>query len=90
MFSVSGGPEKASSGGLKAFLNGKLVHAARGPRDFAINQDKVEIMFKPGYELNLFVFKVENSGRGWKFQARVSALDGDMPWGSEHELPGAK
>ena len=79
-----------SSGGLKAFLNGKLVHTAKGPRDFAFNQDKVEIMFKPGYELNLYVFKVQNSGKGWKLQARTSGLDGGTPWGSEHELPGAK
>lgn len=79
-----------SSGGLKAFLNGQLVHTAKGPRDFAFNQDKVEIMFKPGFELNLYLFKVVNSGKGWKLQARTSGLDGGMPWGSEHELPGAK
>ena len=79
-----------SSGGLKAFLNGKLVHTAKGPRDFAFNQDKAEIMFNPGFELNLYLFKVENSGKGWKLQARVTGLDGSTPWGSEHELPGAK
>jgi hypothetical protein len=79
-----------SSGGLKAYLNGTLIHTAKGPRDFALNQDKVQIMFKPGFELNLYLFKVENSGKGWKFQARTSTLDGGTPWGSEHELPGAK
>ena len=79
-----------SSGGLKAWVNGKLVHTARGPRDFAFNQDKADITVKPGFDWNLYVFKVQNSGRGWKFQARVAGPDLGIPWGSQHALPGAK
>jgi len=79
-----------SSGGLKAWVNGKLVHTARGARDFAFNQDKADITVKPGFDWNLYVFKVQNSGRGWKFQARVAGPDQGIPWGSQHALPGAK
>ncbi|MCY2928370.1 MAG: hypothetical protein NTV86_02540 [Planctomycetota bacterium] len=79
-----------STGNMKAFLNGKLVHTAKGPRDLAFNQDKALVTFKEGYELNLYVFKVQNSAKGWKLQARIAGLDGGMPWGSQHELPGAK
>ena len=79
-----------STGPLKAFLNGKLVHSFKGDRDLAFNQDKALITFKEGYELNTYVFKVQNSPKGWKLQARIAGLDGSMPWGSQHELPGAK
>ena len=38
----------------------------------------------------MYVFKVQNTADGWKIQARVSAKDGGIPWGSHHALPGAK
>lgn len=79
-----------SSGSLKAWLNGQLVQTAKGERDFAFNQDATDISFKPDYVENLYLFKVQNSGKGWKFQARASGPNLEMPWGSQHVLPGAK
>jgi hypothetical protein len=81
-----------SAGPNKAYLNGDLVYTNKTSREFAFNLDKVEIGFKPGYSWNLYVFKVQNTDKGWKFQARVTPLQDDEgnPWGSAHMLPGAK
>jgi hypothetical protein len=79
-----------SNGGLKAWLNGQPVHTARGARDFAFNQDTADVTFLPDFVENPYLFKVQSSDKGWKFQARVSGANYEMPWGSRHILPGAK
>ncbi len=80
-----------ANGGVKAWLNGRLVQDTPRPaRDFAFNQHGCDVSFKPGYVENLYLFKVQNTARGWRFQARVAGPAMAMPWGSAHVLPGAQ
>jgi hypothetical protein len=45
---------------------------------------------EPGFSWNLFVFKVQNVGGQWKFQARLRNQDGTQPWGARFALPSAE
>ena len=59
------------------------------PSLFAFNTLKTTLAFREGFSVNLHVFKVQKSEKGWKFQARVSGENLAMPWGAQHPLIGA-
>lgn len=79
-----------SNGGVRVWLNDHLVADTRHDRDFAFNLDAAAVAFRPGYVENTYLFKLQSTARGWKFQARVAGPALAMPWGSTHVLPGAE
>jgi hypothetical protein len=82
--------DMGSSGGMKAWANGQLIHGVGGKREFKFNTDTVKMTLEPGFSWNLFVFKVQNVGGQWKFQARLRNQDGTQPWGARFALPSAE
>jgi HEAT repeat protein len=66
--------EIGSDDGVKAWLNGNLVHSNLVNRGVAPAQDKVEVTLKQGW--NSLMLKVVQSGGGWAFCAGFAAPDG--------------
>ena len=66
--------ECGSDDGIKIWLNGAVVHDNDVPRSFQLNQDKVKITLKEGW--NPLLVKVVNGGGGWEAAVRLRAADG--------------
>ncbi len=63
-----------SDDGVKAWLNGAVVHSNNTDRFAVIDQDRAPIKLKKG--ANLLMLKVTQGGGGWLACARVVSLDG--------------
>ncbi|HUT31948.1 MAG TPA: HEAT repeat domain-containing protein [Planctomycetota bacterium] len=66
--------ECGSDDGIKIWLNGTVVHDKDVPRSFALNEDKVKITLKEGW--NPLLVKVVNGGGGWEAAVRLTAPEG--------------
>ncbi len=66
--------EIGSDDGVKVWLNGKVVHDKDVPRSFTLNEDKVPVDLKAGW--NELLVKVVQGGGGWCVAVRVCAADG--------------
>ena len=71
--------ELGSDDGVKAWLNGKLVHANNVARAAKPYTDKANVTLKAGW--NLLLLKVTQNDSPWEFCARICARDG-KPLGS--------
>jgi HEAT repeat protein len=63
-----------SDDGVKAWLNGKLVHANDVSRGLQEGQDKVKVTFEEGW--NTLLLKITQGGGDWSAAARVRAAGG--------------
>jgi HEAT repeat protein len=63
-----------SDDGVKAWLNGKLVHANNVDRGDVADQDKVAIRLEKG--TNELLLKITQGGGGWSAHARIVGADG--------------
>jgi len=75
--SASGGParlELGSDDGVKAWLNGQLVHANNVARAAIPYTDKADITLKAGW--NPLLMKITQNQIPWEFCARLCARDG--------------
>ncbi len=70
-----------SDDGVKAWLNGELVHAHSVARPVRQNEDKVDVALKEG--TNTLLLKVVQGGGGWGWSARFRARDGGPLPGTE-------
>jgi len=75
--------EIGSDDGVKAWLNGQVVHDKDVPRSLVINEDKVKVALKKGW--NDLLLKVTQGGGGWEVCARVRAADGSKLEGLRHK-----
>jgi len=66
--------EVGTDDGIKLWLNGKLIHVNDVPRSLTINEDKVQIKLKKGW--NSLLLRVTEGGGGWEACARIRAADG--------------
>jgi HEAT repeat protein len=66
--------ELGSDDGVKAWLNGKQVHANNAARAVKQGEDKVKISLKPGS--NVLLLKITQGGGDWAACARLRAADG--------------
>jgi hypothetical protein len=62
-----------SSDSIKVWLNGELVHEKWTSRDVEIDDDYVEVAFKPG--MNQLVLKIQNRGGRWGFCCQLRGDD---------------
>ncbi len=60
--------------GVKAWLNGKLIHANNAARGVVVDQDKVEVSLQEG--MNELLLKVTNGGGDWGAVVRFVGQDG--------------
>jgi HEAT repeat protein len=65
-----------SDDGVKAWLNGKVVHANNRDRGHTALEDRVKVELKEGW--NAIMLKVVNVGGGWGFSARVRGPAGHI------------
>jgi hypothetical protein len=63
-----------SDDGVKAWLNGTVVHSNNTDRFAVPDQDRVPIRLKKGP--NLLLLKITQGGGGWSACARVVGVDG--------------
>jgi len=63
-----------SDDGVKAWLNGEVVHANNISRAIASKPDKVKITLKPGW--NELLLKVTQNNMGWGFGVRLTDTNG--------------
>jgi len=63
-----------SDDGIKAWLNGTLVHANNVDRGWVADQDAASVKLVQG--TNEFMFKVTQGGGGWGASARLVGTDG--------------
>jgi len=66
--------EVGTDDGVKVWVNDKLVHVKDVPRSLQINQDKVPVTLKEGW--NTLLLRVTEGGGDWAACARVRAADG--------------
>ncbi len=66
--------ELGSDDGVKAWLNGKLVHANNASRPAELGQDAVDVTLKAGE--NTLLLKINQGGGNWAACARLRATDG--------------
>ncbi|MBN2450534.1 MAG: HEAT repeat domain-containing protein, partial [Lentisphaeria bacterium] len=65
--------EVGSDDGVKAWLNGKVVHENNVPRAFTWCEDSVKVSLDAGD--NVLLLKVTQGGGDWAANARIRALD---------------
>jgi hypothetical protein len=63
-----------SDDGLKAWLNGEVVHSHNVDRGLVVDQDRAPIKLKQG--ANQLVLKITQGGGGWAACARIVAANG--------------
>lgn len=63
-----------SDDGVKAWLNGQVVHSHNVDRGMAVDQDAAWVHLRPG--TNHLVLKVSQGGGGWAVAARLVDLEG--------------
>jgi len=66
--------DMGSDDGIKAWLNGKLVHASSAPRAAIPYTDKVRVKLKAGW--NPLLLKITQNNVPWEFCARITAAKG--------------
>lgn len=66
--------ELGSDDGIKAWLNGAIVHANNAVRPCSPGQDKVSVLLKKGE--NALLLKVTQGGGDWAVVARLRGADG--------------
>ena len=66
--------QMGSDDGIKAWLNGKLVHANNVPRAAIPYTDKVDVALEKGW--NPLLLKITQNQIPWEFCARICARDG--------------
>ncbi len=75
--------ELGSDDGIKAWLNGKVVHANNTDRGLTARQDIAKIALREGW--NELLLKVTNAGGGWAFSCRIRQRDGSELEGLKFE-----
>lgn len=73
-----------SDDGIKAWLNGKVVHANNVDRGWVADQDAAGVKLAAG--TNEFLFKITQGGGGWTASARLVGIDG-QPIRDLQEVP---
>jgi len=63
-----------SDDGIKAWLNGQLVHANNATRGLQVDQDLVPVQLKAGW--NTLLLKITQGGGDWAFSCSVTMPDG--------------
>ena len=66
--------EIGTDDGVKVWLNGHVVHDLDVPRSLTINEDKVKVALKKGW--NALLLKVTQGGGDWSACCRIRAADG--------------
>ena len=66
--------EMGSDDGIKAWLNGKLVHANNVARGTVRGSDTVNVALEKGW--NSLLLKITQNNGPWSFGARVGKRDG--------------
>jgi len=66
--------EFGSDDGIKAWLNGVVIHANNTIRAITLDEDKVEVTLKQG--CNTLMLKITQGSSDWAASARMRALDG--------------
>jgi HEAT repeat protein len=66
--------ELGTDDGVKAWLNGHLVHAHNVARPLTIGSDRVPVTLQPGW--NTLLLKITQNNLGWEFTARFIRPDG--------------
>jgi HEAT repeat protein len=66
--------ELGSDDGVKAWLNGRLVHANNASRALQPGSDKVDVTLRQGW--NPLLLKVTQNTAGWEFCVRLAGPDG--------------
>lgn len=66
--------EIGTDDGVTVWLNGKLIHVKEVPRSLKVNEDKVAVKFKAGW--NTLLVRVSQGGGGWDACVRVRTTDG--------------
>jgi putative heme-binding domain-containing protein len=74
-----------SAGGIKVWVNGKLVHDKPGPRELLARQDAVGVRFEAG--VNRILVKTEQTAAGWGFILEVDNADNRLPEVTDSSLP---
>jgi len=74
-----------SDDGIKAWLNGEVVHSHNVDRGMVVDQDRAPIKLKPG--TNLLLLKVTQGGGGWAACARILSATGQPIDGLRVEIP---
>jgi hypothetical protein len=66
--------EMGSDDGLKAWLNGQVVHANNAMRGLTVGSDKATVTLRQG--ANTLLLKITQGGGDWKVCCRVRRPDG--------------
>jgi HEAT repeat protein len=66
--------ELGTDDGVKAWLNGSLVHAHNIARPLTIGSDQMAVMLQSGW--NTLLLKITQNNLGWEFSARFVQPDG--------------
>lgn len=66
--------ELGSDDGVKAWLNGKVIHSKNALRSMKAGEDKLKIALDKGW--NMLMLKVTNNGGHWSAAARLRHPDG--------------
>ncbi len=74
-----------SDDGIKAWLNGKVVHSNNVDRGELVDQDAAPIQLKKG--ANELMLKISQGGGGWSASARIVGADGKPVQGLRVERP---
>jgi hypothetical protein len=75
--------EMGSDDGLKAWMNGVVVHANNVNRGITVRQDTAKVKLNEGW--NELLLKVTNGGGGWACSCRVRGPDGSELEGLKYE-----
>jgi HEAT repeat protein len=73
--------ELGTDDGVKAWLNGQLVHANNTARPLSPGSDKAQVVLRPGW--NHLLLKITQNDQGWEYCARLLSPEGAR-------LPGLK
>ncbi len=77
--------ELGTDDGVKAWLNGKLVHSHNIARPIVVGADKVNVELKEGW--NDLMMKITQNSMGWEFCARMVNTDGSRIEGIRFGVP---
>lgn len=76
--------ELGSDDGVKAWLNGKLIHSHNTSRALTAGSDKAEVNLQKGW--NTLLLKITQNNQGWAFCARLVKPDGSRLTGLRYDL----
>ncbi len=66
--------ELASDDGIKAWLNGRLIHENNRMRGLTLGEDVVEVTLRKGW--NTLMLKISQGGGSWEFACRIRTPEG--------------